>query len=216
MNAVFFDMDGTLFDSRADLASAVNYTRGDLGLKPLPQEVVVGFVGRGARYLLEKAIPEVTGRFDELWPQFSANYKAHMLDETFLYPGVRETLDELAARGWLMGINTNKPNFAARDMLAHFGILHHFGDAIIAGGDCAEMKPSALPIRECAQRMNGHEPSPDDWMVGDNWTDIDSGHAVGFRTAYCSYGYGAPDKNQPDAVCASMDAVKRAIIDANK
>ena len=190
MNAVFFDLDGTIFDSRADLASAVNYTRRDLGLSPLPQDVVIGFVGRGARYLLENAIPEKAGCFDELWPQFSANYRAHMLDETVLYPGVRQTLDELASRGWIMGINTNKPNFAARDMLGHFGILHHFGDAIVAGGDCAEMKPSGLPIRECAMRMPGHVLSPGDWMVGDNWTDMESGRNAGLKTAFCEFGFG--------------------------
>ena len=190
MNAVFFDMDGTLFDSRADLASAVNYTRAELGLRPLPQETVVGFVGRGARHLLENAVPEMSGRFDELWPRFSANYRAHMLDETVLYPGVRETLDELSSRGWLMGINTNKPNFAARDMLRHFGILNHFGDAIVAGGDCAELKPSAMPIIECARRMGGHEVSPGDWMVGDNWTDMDSGRNAGVKTAFCTFGFG--------------------------
>ena len=73
MNAVFFDMDGTLFDSRADLARAVNFTRQDLGLQPLPQETVVGFVGCGARHLLENSIPERAGMFDELWPRFSEN-----------------------------------------------------------------------------------------------------------------------------------------------
>ncbi len=190
MNAVFFDMDGTLFDSRADLASAVNFTRRDLGLAPLPQETVIGFVGRGARYLLENSIPEQAGRFDELWPQFSANYRAHMLDETVLYPGVRSTLAELADRGWLMGINTNKPNFAAREMLAHYGLARYFGDAIIAGGDCTEMKPSGLPLRECAARMRGHRLSSHDWMVGDNWTDMDSGSAVGIKTAFCTFGFG--------------------------
>ena len=51
-------------------------------------------------------------------------------------------------------------------------------------------------------------------MVGDNWTDIDSGHAAGFRTAHCTYGYGAPDKFQPDAVCADFEAVKRAILES--
>ena len=190
MNAVFFDMDGTLIDSRADLASAVNYTRTGLGLAPLPQEQVVGCVGCGARYLLENAIPEVTGRFDELWPQYCENYRAHMLDETTLYPGVRRTLAELADRGWLMGINTNKPNFATREILAHFGLLRHFGNAIIAGGDCAEMKPSGLPLRECAARMRGHRISAHDWMVGDNWTDMESGQNVGMKTAFCTFGFG--------------------------
>ena len=190
MNAAFFDMDGTLFDSRADLASAVNFTRKDLGLQPLPQETVIGFVGCGARHLLENAIPEVTGRFDELWPQFSANSRAHMLDQTVLYPGVRSTLAELADRGWLMGINTNKPNFAAREMLEHYGILRYFGNAVVAGGDCAEMKPSGMPIRECASRMRGHRLSSRDWMVGDNWTDMESGAAVGIKTAFCTFGFG--------------------------
>lgn len=190
MNAVFFDLDGTLFDSRADLASAVNFTRVDLGLKPLPQDDVIGFVGCGARHLLENAIPEVTGRFDELWPQFSANYRAHMTDETTLYPGVRSTLAELSDRGWLMGVSTNKPNFAARDLLAHYGILRYFGNAVIAGGDCAEMKPSGMPLRECASRMGGHRLSSHDWMVGDNWTDMDSGFAAGVKTAFCTFGFG--------------------------
>ena len=54
------------------------------------------------------------------------------------------------------------------------------------------------------------------WMVGDNWTDIDSGRAAGFRTAYCTYGYGAPDDNPPDAVCTSFDDVKRTITDAKR
>lgn len=190
MNAAFFDMDGTLFDSRADLASAVNFTRKDLGLQPLPQETVIGFVGCGARHLLENAIPEVTGRFDELWPQFSANYRAHMLDQTVLYPGVRSTLAELADRGWLMGINTNKPNFAAREMLEHYGILRYFGNAVVAGGDCAEMKPSGMPIRECASRMRGHRLSSRDWMVGDNWTDMQCGYNAGVKTAFCTFGFG--------------------------
>ena len=190
MNAIFFDMDGTLIDSRADLASAVNFTRAQLGLAPIPQEEAVSHVGRGARHLLENAIPEAAGRFDEIWPVYVEQYRAHMLDATELYPGVRRTLAELADRGWLMGINTNKPNFAAREMLAHYGILRYFGDAIIAGGDCVEMKPSGLPLRECAARMRGHRLSSHDWMVGDNWTDMESGTAAGLKTAFCTFGFG--------------------------
>jgi phosphoglycolate phosphatase len=190
MNAAFFDMDGTLIDSRADLASAVNFTRKELGLAPLPQEQVVSFVGCGARYLLENTIPEITGRFDELWPRYLENYGAHMLDETVLYPGVRRTLAELADRGWLMGINTNKPSFATKGILEHFGLLRYFGNAVIADGDCAEKKPSGLPIRECASRMRGHRLSAHDWMVGDNWTDMQSGANACVKTAFCTFGFG--------------------------
>ena len=70
MNAIFFDLDGTIIDSRADLAAAVNATREKLGYAPIPMEQAISFVGRGARFLLESAIPEASGRFDEIWPMY--------------------------------------------------------------------------------------------------------------------------------------------------
>ena len=190
MHAVFFDMDGTLIDSRADLGAAVNFTRAALGLSPIPLDEAISYVGCGARALLERAIPERAGRFDEIWPLFVEQYRAHMLDRTALYPGVYTTLAALRDRGWLMGVNTNKPNFACRAILAHFGLARYFGDAVVAGGDCPEMKPSALPLREAAARMRGHRLSSHDWMVGDNWTDMDCGARAGVRTAFCTFGFG--------------------------
>ena len=183
-------MDGTLFDSREDLGAAVNSTRKALGLEPIPQDTAISFVGRGARYLLENAIPEAAGRFDEIWPMYLEQYKAHMLDTTVPYPGVRSTLAELHDRGWLMGINTNKPRFAAVAILDHFGFTRYFRDAIVAGGDCDDMKPSAAPLRLAASRMRGHRLSTHDWMVGDNWTDMESGTNAGVKTAFCTFGFG--------------------------
>jgi phosphoglycolate phosphatase len=190
MNAVFFDMDGTLIDSRADLAATVNFTRAALSLAPIQQEAALACVGRGARFLLENAIPEAASRFDEIWPIFTEQYRLHMLDTTTLYPSVRSTLAELHDRGWLMGICTNKPAFATRAILDHLGIARYFGAAIVAGGDCEEMKPSAAPLRLAASRMRGHRLSSHDWMVGDNWTDMDSGSNAGIKTAFCTYGFG--------------------------
>lgn len=190
MNAIFFDLDGTLIDSRADLASAVNFTRRELGLAPITEEEAVSYVGRGARHLLENAIPEAAGRFDEIWPMYSEQYRAHMLDTTQLYPGVRRTLDELHGRGWLLGINTNKPAFATKAILEHFGLARYFGSAVVAGGDCEEMKPSAMPLRACASLMHGHRLSSRDWMVGDNWTDMDCAFNAGIKAAFCTFGFG--------------------------
>ena len=190
MNAVFFDMDGTLIDSRADLGATVNFTRAALGLAPIPLEEAISYVGNGARFLLEHAIPEWAGRFDEIWPMYVEQYRAHMLDRTTLYPGVRATLAELHDRGWLMGINTNKPNFACRAILEHFGLARYFGNAVVAGGDCPEMKPSGLPLRQAASQLNGHRLSAHDWMGGDNWTDLDRGANAGIKTAFCTFGFG--------------------------
>lgn len=191
MNAAFFDMDGTLVDSRADLAAAVNATRREFGYAELPLEEVVACVGNGARYLLEHAIPEAAGRFDELWPMHMRNYSTHLLDTTSLYPGVRSTLAELHDRGWLMGIVTNKPGDFTRTILDHFGIARYFGAGIVGGGDCAEMKPSAMPLREAASRLRGHRLSSHDWMVGDNWTDMECGRNAGVKTAFCTFGFGS-------------------------
>lgn len=188
MNAVFFDMDGTLIDSKADLAATVNHTRRDLGLAELPVETVIGFVGRGARYLLDHAIPERTG--EDVAAVFRSHYAEHCCESVTLYPGVRETLAELARRGWLLGVNTNKPNFATRMILEKFGLDRLFGAAVVAGGDCAEMKPSALPLRDCAARLRGHRLSSRDWMVGDSWTDLDCAANAGVKSAFCAYGFG--------------------------
>ena len=190
MTAVFFDMDGTLIDSKADLCATVNHVRRDLGLAELPQDEVISHVGRGARHLLATAIPEKADDVDSLMEVFMGRYGEHMLESVTLYPGVRSTLEELADRGWLLGINTAKPSFAVHAILEKFGLARLFGDAVIAGGDCAEMKPSALPLRECASRMRGHRLSPSDWMVGDNWTDIDCATNGGIKSAFCTYGFG--------------------------
>ena len=191
MNAVFFDMDGTLIDSKADLAATVNHTRRDLGLPDLPMETVLGNVGQGAKVLLKKSIPECESKTpEELLALFMSHYAEHMIESVQLYPGVKRTLEELRDRGWLLGINTAKPNFATHAILEKFGLKRLFGNAVVAGGDCAEMKPSALPLRECAARMGGHRLSSHDWMVGDSWTDLQCAANAGVKSAFCAYGFG--------------------------
>ena len=190
MNAAFFDFDGTLIESRADLAAAVNHTRRDYGLSEIPEKDVVANIGSGARYLLENSIPELAGRFEEVYPRYLENYAAHMFDNVSLYPGVRQTLEELANRGWGLGIVTNKPSFATRQILKHLDIAQFFGDSVVGSDDCDELKPSIKPLQEAARRLNGHVLSENDWMVGDNWTDLDCGNSAHINTAFCGWGFG--------------------------
>ena len=188
MNAVFFDVDGTLFDTRTDLAATVNHTRRDLGLSEKPLDEVIANVGQGARHLLEHSIPERA--FEEVWNLFRSHYAEHCCETLTPYPGVMRTLGELRDRGWLLGVNTNKPNFAVKLILEKFGLTRYFENAVVAGGDCTEMKPSALPLRECASRMRGHRLSSHDWMVGDSWTDMQCAANAGVKAAFCTFGFG--------------------------
>ena len=209
MNACFFDMDGTIADTRADLAATVNHTRRELGLAELAQEEILAHVGQGAKYLLAHAIPERADEADRLWEIFRSHYAEHALERVELYPTVRKTLAELHDLGWLLGINTAKPRFATMAILEHFGLTRYFGNAVVAGGDCAEMKPSALPLRECASRMRGHRLSSHDWMVGDNWTDVKCAENAGVKSAFCTFGFGVPGDTRATVRIHRMEELLR-------
>lgn len=189
MRAAFFDLDGTLADTRADLAATVNHTRRDLGLRELPEDEVIAHVGQGARYLLEHAIPDASAPYETLWTLFRSHYAEHCCERLTLYPRLIETLETLRQRGWLLGVNTNKPNFAVWLILQKFNLVRYFGEAVVAGGDGFALKPSTEPLRVCAARL-GHVLGPDDWMVGDAWTDMQCASDAGIHGAFCTYGFG--------------------------
>lgn len=207
-------MDGTLIDSAGDIGAAVNRMRVSFGLKELPRESVVRMVGNGARVLVARALADTPGMdLDEAFRRYRHEYDTHLIDETRLYSGVMEVLDALKSAGFHLAVFTNKPYGSTRFILKGLGIDAFF--PVVVGADSGfPLKPEPDALYHILKETDTD--TAGSWMVGDNWTDIDSGRAAGFRTVYCAWGYGAPDKNQPDAVCASMDAVKRTILDANK
>ena len=204
MRTALFDLDGTLIDSRADLALAVNLTRQEFGLSPKPQEAIVACVGEGVRALIERAIPERPELWDAMLARQRENYRAHYLDQTCLYPGVKETLFALCEAGWKLGVVTNKPGAFTRPILEGFGVLGCFG-AVVGGGDCPKLKPDPAPLQLAAAQM-GVALAPDDWMIGDHVTDLKSGHNAGIRCCFCRYGFGESRGEAYDLAVDRLDA----------
>ena len=203
MKTALFDLDGTLIDSRADLARAVNRTRQDFGLPPKSEAEVVACVGEGVRLLIERAIPERPDLWEAMLSRQRENYRAHCLDHTTLYPGVKETLRALAAAGWRLAVVTNKPGPVTRPILEGLGIAGCFG-AVVGGGDCPVLKPDPAPLRQAAAQL-GVTLGAEDWMVGDNFTDLEAGRRAGVRRCFCRFGFGEPRGESFDVAIGRMD-----------
>lgn len=189
------DLDGTLVDSFRDIANSCNLLLAGLGICALPDSVIRPCIGRGVRYLVENVLREAgedAASVDAHLGRYREIYHEHALDETRLYPGVRETLETLRGRdkGFRLAVLSNKPERATRDILSAFGIDGHF--AYVAGGDSfEEMKPSPLPLRRMLQAIG--VTAADAAIVGDSVYDLQAGKAAGMTTIAATYGFQSPE-----------------------
>lgn len=184
---LIFDLDGTLIDSRADLATAVNLMRGRFALPPLPLATVSSYVGNGIRQLVARALQGAPVDIDEAVRIQSECYRAHLVDETTLYPGVADGLPLLHAAGHRLAIATNKPLQATETILAHFGILGLFAD-VQGGGSTPRLKPAPDMVTATMARL-GVAPG-ETWLIGDNDTDLECARNAGVSSVFCEYGIG--------------------------
>jgi len=188
-HGIIFDLDGTLIDSRADLALAVNLTRAELDLPPIAQAQVVGFVGEGVRRLLSRAIPERPELLAQALEINERHYRAHLLDQTRLYPGVAEALETFRQRGLRLMVVTNKPREFTGLILEGLGIQGLMA-AVVGGGDGPGLKPDPAPLRLALDRAGCA--AAGSWMAGDHFTDLEAGRRAGLKRCYCRYGFGDP------------------------
>lgn len=187
---LIIDLDGTVVDSLDDLTASVNFMRREFGLAPLERITVQGMVGKGARNLVQQALP---GHGDAAvtagLATFLAHNGEHLHDRTSLYPGVAQTLAQLRAQGHTLALLSNKHEGLCRKLLAHFRIDGHF--TAVAGGDTfPERKPSPEPVSNLRDSLGF--PSAATAMVGDSINDIAAGKGAGVITIGCTYGYGNP------------------------
>jgi 2-phosphoglycolate phosphatase len=176
---IVFDLDGTLIDSRLDIAAATNHALATHGLRELPASEIASYVGDGARPLLARAA-RLDGDAAELEPlleSFLAYYEAHPTDHSTLLPGAHEAL--LAVRDLPLALCTNKPRRVTDAVLSRLRLPAKFS-VIIAGGDLPRAKPDPLPLQLIAERLSLK--TPELVMVGDGPQDILCAKAVGARS----------------------------------
>lgn len=187
---VVFDLDGTLIDSRRDLARAANEVLARHGRGPLAEDAVTRMVGEGARVLVERVFlasglpPPAADDLDE----FNRQYHAHLVDTTRPYEGVDALLREVSRR-CATALLTNKPESHAARLLAHFG-WSTLLPSLVGGEGPHPRKPAAAGLRALMAQA-GASPA-ETVMMGDSHVDLATARAAGARFAFARYGFGGP------------------------
>ena len=187
---VVFDLDGTLVDSAHDIAASVNAALARLApaSPPVPLERVVGFVGDGARVLIERVLRHqgLALSPEAVLPVYLDCYRDLMLDTTRLYPGIEEALAVLASAGCRLAVLTNKPGDLSRLILQGLGVAPRF-TRILGSGDTPARKPDPAGLLALMTQL-GAQPS-ETWLVGDSPTDVLTARAAGVRVAGVRWGF---------------------------
>lgn len=184
---IVFDLDGTIVDSRRDLADSVNGVIVGMGGTALPVDAIVRMVGEGASVLVRRALAAASLP-DTPWAlaRFLEIYDAHLLDHTRPYPGMAEVV-RAARRRARVALLTNKPRGPSIRILEAFGLLDLFDE--VHGGDGPygrKPDPSALlALMDAAGAMPDHT-----WMVGDSAVDHQTALRAGARCCLAGFGFG--------------------------
>ena len=215
MHLLILDLDGTLIDSKIDLANSVNAARGHLGLAPIANELVFSYVGDGAPTLIKRSLgPDAAADdVDRALAFFLDYYRAHQLDFTTLYPGAREALDRLKSFGAKLAVLTNKPVRISNEILTGLGVRDHFGP--VYGGNSFEYKkPHPIGIATIMGELGGSHAGT--VMVGDSGVDIQTARNAGVVACGVSYGFQPETFKQfpPDYIVDSMTELADKIVSA--
>lgn len=204
VKAVVFDLDGTLIDSKRDLALAMNATLKHLGRKEIEAERIYSYIGGGVQLLVKRALAE--GASDEEIERgmayFLEYYRAHMLDNTVPYPGVREALDKLSGRQ--LAVLTNKPVKFSKLILNGLGMSAYFR-YVYGGNSFEKKKPDPVGLNTLLREF-GAGPR-ETMMVGDSDVDIQTARNAGTWACGVTYGMGSAKlpASEPDLLLDSLE-----------
>jgi phosphoglycolate phosphatase len=213
MQLLIFDLDGTLIDSRLDLAASVNAARADMGLEPIENDVVYSYVGDGAPELIRRALGAAgtPGNVQRALDFFIAYYRDHKLDHTVLYPGVRETLDRLLESRVAMAVLTNKPVRMSQSIVEALGLAQHFR-RVYGGNSFDYKKPHPIGVETLIAECQADRERT--MMVGDSGVDVQT--ARNARVIACGVSWGFQPETfaayPPDMVVDNMTELAEFVI----
>lgn len=201
---VCFDFDGTLIDSRHDIAATVNELRAEFGLDDLDLETVADAIGGGAWVLIDETFPDsLEASTETLLEQFRSLYQEVCADSVKPYEGINDLIETLTDHR--LGIVTNKPLSMTEKIIRQLNWHGRF-DPVYGADSFDRMKPDPAPLRAVVDKW-GIDPG-ELVMIGDSWTDIRAGNDLGCRTVACLYGLGDSQETldqSPDATVHSVE-----------
>jgi len=208
IDLLIFDLDGTLVDTRRDLANSVNFALNALNLPALQIEEVMSYVGDGLKKLLDRSLPkDGLENIGEVIDIFREHYREHCLDFSGFYPDVVNILNYFQDKK--MTVVSNKPEEFTRLILEGLRIADFF--EIILGGDSLPlMKPDPGPILHILDKLNASNEKTA--IVGDGTTDIEAGKAANILTCAVTYGLKEKEvllKMEPDFMIDDIVELKR-------
>ena len=195
---VAFDLDGTLIDSRRDLADSANEMLADWGAPPLADEAIVRMVGSGAEQLVARALAaaHVKAPIENALARFLAVYDRRLTNHTRPYDGVPDVLKELNREQVSMALVTNKPLEQSVKLLKAFDLFEYFRWRV--GGDGPwPRKPDPAGLRSLMSDASAERAGT--MLVGDSGVDLQTARNAGVRMCLTRYGFGFPDI-APDAL----------------
>ncbi len=218
-DAIGFDLDGTLLDTFRDLGAAVNHALVLGGFAEVSVETSKDLIGGGAKIMLARAVEAQGGlpqdEFKRLYKAMLGYYEQHNAVHTVPYPGVREALAELAAKGVRMAVVTNKFEAFARQVLTQLDLIDAFetvigGDSMGKGAEGQFLaKPHPAPVLK-AREVTGAGRFV---FIGDSTYDVRAAKAAGVPVVAAAYGYcdRPPHELGADAVIDSFEALIPAL-----
>ncbi|MBU3724469.1 MAG: HAD-IA family hydrolase [Burkholderiaceae bacterium] len=207
-----FDLDGTLFDTAAEIAESANRTLRDYGLPEVGVAQVRDWIGHGTGWMMTQAWTSVTGRPDPaLWPEVMEKFIGHYFDcagtSSRPYPDVPEALEALKRLGVKRAIVTNKETRFTQRILQQHAMADHF-DLVISGDTYSVKKPDPTVIYNCMQAFSVS--AGECLFVGDSHIDVATARAAGVMCWVVPYGYnmGQPIASaNPDRIVPTMKEV---------